>query len=277
MVAAVASSGEPLDRSLRITVHFHPDRVTAGATVLEHLARDGNYRTQFETRTSNGGLTAHLGGDRTRWEHAMFAGFYDDARAEDRPRYGALNHRRRCVGAAPRFGSAHLRLAEQVLDRATFCFPDSVFEPTRLATAGRFDLWDEVAAFDAMPWDDLREATAGGLLDDYVEAHVHGGLVLGRDVEALVLDPAYRGTTVEKHARQLGVAVEWHDGFRAHVDVLAAHPDFRGPEYLRLAERVAVYGWLDPAILGRARASGRYDSEALKRVWHYLARFGRAW
>ena len=26
-------------------------------------------------------------------------------------------------------------------------------------------------------------------LNDYVEAHVHGGLVIGRDVEALVIDP----------------------------------------------------------------------------------------
>lgn len=276
MVAAVRSAGEPLDRSLRITVHFHPDQILAGSTVLEHLAREGIYRTQFETGTSNGGLTAHTGGDRARWEHAMFAGFYDPARAEDRPRYGALNHRRRSVGAAPRFGSAHLRLAGHILDRATFCFPDSVFEPTRLATADRFDLWGDLADFDAVPLEDGWERRHGGLLDNYVEAQVHGGLGV-RDVEALVLDPAHRDTPVADHAEHLGVAIEWHEGFRVHVDELAAHPRFRGPEPLRLALSVAEDGWLDPAVLGRAWATGRDDAETLKRVWHLLARFGCGW
>lgn len=55
------------------------------------------------------------------------------------------------------------------------------------------------------------------------------------------------------------------------------HPHFRGAQFVALAERVAVAGWLDPVVLGWARVSGRYDPEALKRVWHYLARFGREW
>jgi thioredoxin reductase len=37
---------------------------------------------------------------------------------------------------------------------------------------------------------------------------------------------------------------------------------------------LARYGVLDPAILGAAARTGRYDPQALKRVWHYLARFG---
>lgn len=277
VIAAVDSSGGPVDRSLRITVHFHPDWVSAGRTVLEHLAQDGTYRTQFETGTSNGGLTAYPGGDRQRWERAMFDGFYDRAKAYDRPRYGALNHRRRSVGAAPRFGSTHLRLAEHVLDRATFCFPDSVFEPTRLATAARFDLWADVAAFDAEPLDDEREASTGGLLDDYVEAHVHGGLEVAGDVEALVLDPSHRDSPVQEHALRLGVPVEWHEGFRVHLDTLAAHQRFRGEQALALARGVAEEGWLDPAILGRAHAAGEHDPQVLKRVWHLLARFGHEW
>lgn len=223
VVAAVRSAGEPLDRTLRITVHFHPDRVSAGGTVVEHLAREGIYRTQFETGTSNGGLTAHAGGD-----------------------------------------------------RAIFCFPDSAFEPTRLATADRFDLWGDVAEFDAVPLEDGWEARHGGLLDNYVEAQVHGGLGV-QDVEALVLDPAHRDTPVADHAEHLGVAIEWHEGFRVHVDELAAHPRFRGPEPLRLALAVAEDGWLDPAVLGRAWATGRDDAETLKRVWHLLARFGCGW
>jgi hypothetical protein len=52
------AAGEPVDPSLRVTLHFHPDRQVDGALVLEIIARDGVYRSQFETGTSNGGLTA---------------------------------------------------------------------------------------------------------------------------------------------------------------------------------------------------------------------------
>ncbi|MEU7607284.1 DUF3626 domain-containing protein [Streptomyces sp. NPDC041003] len=38
---------------------------------------------------------------------------------------------------------------------------------------------------------------------------------------------------------------------------------------------IAVSGRLTPRILGEAARGGRYDEQALKRVWHYLARFGR--
>lgn len=119
---------------MRVTLNFHPARLSDGRSVLQHLARDGVYRSQFETGSSNGGLTARPGGDRWRWEQRIFGHAYDDAAATDRPKYGALNHRRRRIGGAPRFGSAHLRLTGAVLDRSTFCFPDSVLEPTAIGS-----------------------------------------------------------------------------------------------------------------------------------------------
>lgn len=70
--AARSSSGGPLDRSLRVTLTFGPNRCVNGATVLERLARYRLYRSQFKTGTSNGGLTAHLGGARRRWEQRLF-------------------------------------------------------------------------------------------------------------------------------------------------------------------------------------------------------------
>ncbi len=63
------------------------------------------------------------------------------------------------------------------------------------------------------------------LLDDYIEAHVHGPVDLAKDVEALVLDPSHRGA-----------------------------------EFVELGRALAEDGHLDP--------------QALKRVWHYVARFG---
>ncbi|GAL20136.1 hypothetical protein JCM19235_4336 [Vibrio maritimus] len=42
-----------------ITINFHPDRLTADNTpLLLAMAQSGVLKSQFETQTSNGGLTA---------------------------------------------------------------------------------------------------------------------------------------------------------------------------------------------------------------------------
>ncbi|MFC5888401.1 DUF3626 domain-containing protein [Kitasatospora sp. CM 4170] len=260
---AALSVGPPLVPGLRVTLNFHPDRESGGRSILESLAAEGVYRSQFVTGTSNGGLTAHPGGDRWRWESRIFGGAYDEAPAGERPVYGALDFRRRPLGGAPRFGSAFFRLAAPVLDRTTFCYPDSFLEPADFGVAARMALI-ELAEADV-------EADA---LDDYIEAQVHGPVRLDRDVEALVLDPSHRGTPVEEQARRLPCPVEWHSGVRLSVEELRRHPDYRGPEYVALGEAVAEAGRLDPRILGDAVRSGRHDPQDLKRVWHCLARFG---
>lgn len=156
------ATGPMLDPSLRVTVHFHPDRLVGDRSLLELLVGDGVYRSQFETGTSNGGLTAFPEGSRWLWENRLFDHAYDQAPAIDRPKYGSLNHRRRQIGGPIRFGSAHLRLAPSTRDRTTFCYPDSVLEPTGFGTADRMSL------------DRLADADDLDLLDDYIEAHLHG-------------------------------------------------------------------------------------------------------
>jgi len=260
-VTALASGG-PLDPALRVTLNFHPDRVVGGQPILRAMAEDGVYRSQFVTGTSNGGLTAHPGGDRWRWEGRIFGGAYDGAPAHERPVYGALDHRRRAYGAAPRFGSAYFRLSADALPRTTFCYPDSFLEPTDLGTA---ELMSLIALADADEQDPL---------DDYIEAQVHGPVRFAEHIEALVLDPCYRGTDVEAAARELPCPLEWHPGYRLAVAELARHPDFRGPEYVALGTALAVDGHLTPRILGDAADTGRHDPQDLKKVWHYLARFG---
>ncbi|WP_371792452.1 DUF3626 domain-containing protein [Streptomyces sp. NBC_01471] len=259
---ASLSAGPPVDPALRVTLNFHPDRPVGGGPLLRALASDGVYYSQFVTGTSNGGLTAHPGGDRWRWESRIFGGVYDDAHPRQRPVYGALNYRRHLIGGAPRFGSAHLRLVPRALPRITFCYPDSALEPAHFGVAGALDLVGRAEAEGADP------------LDDCVEAHVHGPLVLGRDVEALVLDPSFRGTAVEEAAARLPFAVEWHPGFRLPVDELRRHPEYRGPEHVALGAEIARDGLLTPRIIGEAVRTGGHDPQALKRVWHCLARFG---
>jgi hypothetical protein len=259
------ATGEPVDPSLRVTVHFHPDRLVAGIPILQLMGREGCYRSQFETGTGNGGLTAHRGGDRWRWESRMFAGAYDDGPATGRPKYGSLNLRRRLVGGSPRFGSAYLRLRRHTLTRTTFCYPDSVFEPEHFGVASRLSTLVALAGTgDRDP------------LDDYIEAHVHGAVDLARDVEALVLDPCYRGTPVETAAGLLACPVDWHPGFTLTTTELRRHPDYRGPEFVDLGVSLARSGRLDARVIGEASCTGRYDEQALKRVWHYVARFGNA-
>ncbi|MFJ1589005.1 DUF3626 domain-containing protein [Kitasatospora albolonga] len=262
---AALSSGAPLDAGPRVTLNFHPDRTVAGRPVLERLGEDGLYVSQFVTGTGNGGLTAYPGGDRWRWESRMFGGAYDRADPGERPVYGALDVRRSPFGAAPRFGSAHFRLTEDVLGSATFCYPDSAAEPVHFGVAARMSGLVELAAADR------RDA-----LDDYIEAQLHAPVRLGRDVEALVLDPVYRGTAVEAAARGLPCPVEWHGGFRLGVEELRRRPGFRGAAYVELGAALAVDGFLDARIIGDAVRAGRHAEQDLKKVWHLLARFGRA-
>ncbi|MEE4544382.1 DUF3626 domain-containing protein [Streptomyces sp. V4-01] len=272
-VAAVsAAAAGPVGSGARVTLNFHPDRWAAPRAAGERarwltlaaLAADGTYVSQFVTGTGNGGLTAYPGGDRWRWESRIFGGAYDERPAAERPVYGALDFRSLPAGAAPRFGSAHLRLTREALARATFCYPDSAEEPADFGTAARMALVE------------LAEAGGRDRLDDYVEAHVHGPVRLDRDVEALVLDPSHRGTQVEAAARTLPCPVRWHAGFRLTVEELRRHPDYRGPRFTELGASLAEDGVLDPRMIGDAARAGRHDPQDLKKVWHLLARFGAA-
>jgi hypothetical protein len=245
-------------------MHFHPDALFGGTSTLNAMAESGIYRSQFETHTSNGGLTAHPGGDRWNWESRIFGGVYDNGPASDRPKYGALNYRDDPYGGSPRFGSCFLVLAEHVLDRCTFCFPDSVFEPRSFGTAERNNL---VNLASSTHLDDP--------LDRYIEAHVHGRIDVARDAQALVLDPSYRGTAVADAAHALDCPLLWHDGYRATVDTIAQHADYRGAHIVEVARTIAHDGELTPHTIGLARHS-TIDPQHLKRVWHYVARFGRA-
>ena len=257
-----------------VVLHFQPGWAHAGRTVIDAIATDGAYRSQWVTRTSAGGLTAHPGGDRERWESRLFEGRYDDADPHDRPVYGAWNRRDDPYGAAPRFGSAYLRLRPEVLERATFCWPDSVFDPAaiggvesldelcRLADAGLLDPHALSPSAADLPLDDP--------LNDYVEAHVHGGLSIADDVDAVVVDPSDHEVHADALAR-LGCAVEVHPGYRVRADMI--DPAYRSEVPVALARHLG--GTVTPARLAAAERSGEHDAQAVKWLWHCLARFGR--
>ncbi len=130
----------------------------------------------------------------------------------------------------------------------------------------------------------------GRVLDTGVEAQVHGAVMLERDVERLVADPAFDGTLVGQTLRELahkyGFELQWHCGFR--LCVRDVPDDFRGPAIPRLAQRIAgMEGTLDAAVIGRAAASLYQDPNEwrdfgdylevvrfLRQLWHVLVHFG---
>jgi len=104
---------------------------------------------------------------------------------------------------------------------------------------------------------------------------VRGELNLTRDVKALVLDPSYKDTEVEQLAGKLGCAVQRHDGFTLAISKMEKYPEYRGSDYVELGKEIAHNGVLTPHIIGVAASTGKYDMQDLKRVWHYLTRFGQ--
>ncbi|XYK63970.1 DUF3626 domain-containing protein [Serratia marcescens] len=257
------ADGEPLPTTMPVTLNFHPDALYRGMTMIEALAEDGVYRSQFETHTSNGGLTAYPGGDRWAWENAIFGMAYADASPELRPKYGALNYRNSITGGSPRFGSSHFRMRPAAMERTTFCYPDSFFAPSHFATAEKCALI-ELAE---------RDNPITDVLDNYIEAHIHGIMTIADDVEAVVLDGCYKETPIDIFAHRLACPVEWHPGYRLAEKHLPECVDYRGKEIADLARKLVNNGFVTPFDIGLARGKG-YDPQHLKKVWHCVAKFG---
>ena len=253
-------AGRSAARVEAVTLQFHPDWPHGVGTVIESMAADRHYRSQFATGISNGGLTAFPGGDRWRWESRLFNGRYDDSPASERPVYGAWNRRADPFGGAIRFGSSYVRLRPDVVSRSTFCFPDSVHEPVDFGDAGLLPDLCRMAA--ESEFDDL---------DECVEAQVHGPVRFATDVDALVLDPCFIGTEVLGAAEQLGCRIEFHAGFRASPDDF--DPGYRGAHIVELARSLG--NELTPRVVGDAARAGKTSPQLIKQVWHCLARFGR--
>lgn len=314
----------------RVVLHFHPDRFgRKSVSVAEGLLREGVYRNQFETGLSSGSPTAFPGGERDLWERALFRGAYhaEGVLASERPKYGALELVRFPDGPAPRFGSCYFVLrGVGARTSITFMGSEDPRAPDRVGTlATPHSVFAAVlteienGGMAAPPWPPFRTPTLGvplitvgrfydllkGLrenrpnpshgepgrvLDSGIEAQVHGPIVLKRDVEALVADPAFArtrvGQTLIELSDQYGFELQWHSGFR--LGVRDVPDDFRGPAMPRLAQRIAgMDGTLDAALIGRAAGSLHHDPEQwrdfgdaldvlrlLRQLWHVLVHFG---
>jgi len=274
----------------RVVLHFHPDRQgTDLKTVAQGLLAAGVYRNQFETRISNGSVSAHPGGERDRWESGLYGGAYDlpGSTPDQRPKYGALDLLRHPDGPAPRFGSCYLVLKAEVSERCTFSYRDSHLNPEERGTLDVFEdvmagLMSEVLEHGSGLGE--RKLTVSGLvqhvarqlegpylvdvlepsrrnLDAYIEAQVHGAVRLEHDAEWLVADPSFRGSEtgleMERICEEWGLGLQWHAGFAMNAADTSA--EFRGPDMPALAQRVAIDGRVNAHAIGRAVRSLRED------------------
>ena len=128
-------------------------------------------------------------------------------------------------------------------------------------------------------------------MDSGIEAQVHGPVMLNRDVDILVGDPAFAGTRIGQRLNDLadkyGIELQWHCGFRLpNRDV---PDDFRGPAIPSLAQHIAgMDGFVDAEVIGRAAASLHHNREqwrelgdyldvlrTFRQLWHVVVHFGR--
>lgn len=141
----------------------------------------------------------------------------------------------------------------------------------------------------ALPRANPSNGAAGRVLDTGIEAQVHGPIDLERDVESLVVDPAFAETQTGDCLRELGrkyvFPLEWHCEFR--LAVRNVPDEFRGPAISRLARRIMGEGVIDAAAIGAAQRSlrlrpedwqgwGTHEDtlEHLKQLWHVLVHYG---
>ena len=191
---AAKTKGGAVITDQNITINFHPDRFCPPeSTILDSIAEDGIIKSQFETGVSNGSVSAYRGGGRWEWESGLFDGAYDSCESFDRPKYGALNLFNWNGGASPRFGSCYFELHPELVERSTFCYPDSFWEPKDFGVGKRYSHLVDL----------VNNERESDLLDLYIEAQVHGELSVKHHVRTLVLDPSFRGTAVADSANRL--------------------------------------------------------------------------
>lgn len=314
------SALKALQTGARIGLHFHPERLSrAGVSVAEGLLCSGVYTNQFVAGLSSGSPSAFPGGERDHWEHRLFRGAYHtaDVTAAGRPKYGALDVMSYPDGPAPRFGSCFFLLRPDVAIRSTFTFGGS-HEDCALGRTGTLDVMEPVlapllsqlerggGAFGnadlsvqscltrmaqncSIPFPEPAFRALGRALDSFIEVQIHGELYLEGDVEMLVADSTFRdhpvGEVLAAISNKYRIPMKWHPGYRMAVSEV---PNvFRDYPVRPLAERIAVDGTLDAAIIGAAANSVRLNPEKwqgwasdddllaqFRRLWHLLVLIG---
>lgn len=214
---------------------------------LKKVCNDNKYRNAFETGITNGS-TAFI--DRKDWENNLFQKIYANSPSNERVKYSALN-----ITNDPRgdrvchvYGDCYLILKEHVKERASFIFGDSSWRSVFCISTFKYPL----AMLNEMPIQFLYHLTklASDNLDKnkihqhasakyiatskerelslpikyesmdfkYIESHIHGDILLERDVQCVVINDKYKNneevqTILTKFVENHNVSLKYFSDF----------------------------------------------------------------
>jgi hypothetical protein len=162
-----------------------PISINFPAKRLGQLMQSGRFKNIFETGHSGGsGMDEEdpdYNSDRIQAE-ANVLGIPEDAPAEERPVYGAVNkrwlHALNNVGGAKGYGDAFVTLKPHVHDRTTFTGRDSFDDDNNPPVTA-----------EHLPKLFSHHGEPGSRDYGYIEAQIHGGVDLGKDVQSLHVGP----------------------------------------------------------------------------------------
>ena len=172
-----------------------PVVIHVSTTTISHLAREGVYKNIFEITNSGKGQSYNT--SRFDWEKNMFNSIYDDAEAIEKVKYGALNllNNPNGVPSAYSYGNSYLLLKNHVKQRITFVCGDSSQKQMQIATFDNnvillnildYKLLDEVIEIA------LNKKNSSPTNYAYIEAQIHGPLIIGRDIQMLYVNKHYQ-------------------------------------------------------------------------------------
>jgi hypothetical protein len=210
-------------------------RITVNVDLLHNLEKivrsRGEYHSVFEAELgaggkNRGGKGADYIGRRALWERKIFGPAYGEAYTPkgkkfgedsskicahaERPKCGALNFTNNARGAAPNYGGSFFELAQHVRCRTTFTYADS--QSKTIYDIGTSDHMCTVLA--SLTDRQLRAAHQSARLgtcqasSQYIEAQIHGRLLVQRDVARVMLSPCDDNAVVRRALDALGVPYE---------------------------------------------------------------------
>ncbi|AYV76297.1 MAG: protein of unknown function DUF3626 [Terrestrivirus sp.] len=161
---------------------------------LQFLIKDTEYRNQFETKTSGGSLSAT---SRIDWEKNLFGSIYVDSTAHEKVKYGVVNMLNYPGGVtgAYGYGDSYFILKQSVKTRTSFVQGDSSSKQLHICS---FDNCIQILYYidDVMLTDIIKIALgnipSSGHVYSYIEAQIHGPIVLAEDIETFVVSNKYK-------------------------------------------------------------------------------------
>lgn len=218
-------------------------------------------------------------------------------------------------GASSRFGSCFFTLKRSMLSQCTFSYGDSSTYPAILGTEQSFHGIVASLLIDVQHHSKLlnldhytlnkavnrilsigcgNAQSIGRNLDDCIEAHIHGDILLNSDVDCLHMDESYIGTEIEQYAEMLtnkfNIDLQWIPMRQLKIDEI--NDEFRGPLIKPLAMKIDRFygnqsGIINAALIGKASRSstiapslwtdiGDKDQvfQSIKQLWHTTAFYG---